>query len=205
MSNKEETYNYTFDCINCLPLCFIAYPQDNYGNSIIIAPITETDEADLDEGNSIIIKDQHNRTFLVDSKSAYVYGALNLHPKSDDIHKIVKANLFNNIYVTVDVPSNYDYESHTVTSTFDKIKWYDTDNPELYLPFLHGKLGKPERVVIFRYSFNTTTIKRKTLSKKENRAHYLSSKDYYTSYSKRKTELKRKAKVNSLTFTIKKR
>lgn len=205
MLNEENEYEITSKCIDCLPLVYIACPQDNYGTAIMMAPITKEQEDSLDNGDIVVVSDQFDRKFIINPKSCYAYGKLNLSPKSDDIRKLAKANLFYNMHINICVLNVYDYDTHTVTSDVEGGRWYETDNIETYLPFLHGKLGKPERVAIFRKDFDTLSNKRKKNTNKiANHKHYLYSKDYYKSYSKRKTELKRKAKVSNLQFKIKK-
>lgn len=200
-----NTKRITSNCINSLPLVWIACPKENHGGGIVMAPITEEQEKTLDNEDIIVIEDQYNRKFLVTPKNAYAYGKLNLSPKSEDINKLVKAQLFRGFYVNIICFTDYDYDSHTVTSDVPGGRWYETDNVETYLPFLHGKIGKPERVVIFRVDFDILSSKKhKSNNRAANQKHYISSRDYYKSYSKRKTELKRKAKVSNLQFTIKK-
>ena len=206
MLKEENNRQITTNCISCLPLVWIVCPKENHGVGAIMAPITEEQEKDLDNGGSIIIKDQFDKTYLVEPKFCYAYGKLDLSPKSDDLQKIVKADWFKNLYVNIIVFTKYDYDSHTVTSDIEGGRWYETNNIDNYLPFLYGKIGKPERVVIFRKDFDSIIFKnrKKNTNKQANRKHYLNSKDYYQSYTKRKTELKRKAKVSNLQFTIKK-
>ena len=200
-----NTERITSNCINSLPLAWIACPQENHGAGIIMAPISEEQEKELDSENMIVLRDQYSRTFIATPKNSYAYGKLNLSPKSEDINKIVKAQLFKGFYINIVCFTDYDYNSHTVTSDVPGGRWYETDNVENYLPFLHGKIGKPERVVIFRIDFDVLSAKRnRNNNRTANNKHKVSSKDYYKSYSKRKTELKRKAKVSNLQFTIKK-
>lgn len=200
-----NTKRITSNCINCLPITWIACPQDNYGAGIIMAPITEEQEKSLDREEIIVLEDQYNRTFIVTPKNCYAYGKLDLSPRSEDINKIIKARLFKGFYINIVCLTNYDYDSHTVISDVPGGRWYETDNVENYLPFLHGKIGKPERVVIFRKDFDILSSKKKKNNNRiANHKHYVSSKDYYKSYSKKKTELKRKAKVSNLQFKIKK-
>ena len=200
-----NTERITSNCINSLPLAWIACPQENHGAGIIIAPITEEQEKELDSNNMIVLRDQYSRTFIATPKNSYAYGKLNLSPKSEDINKILKAQLFRGFYINIVCFTDYDYDSHTVTSDVPGGRWYETDNVENYLPFLHGKIGNPERVVIFKINFDILSSKRnKNNNRTAKHKHNVSSKDYYKSYSKQKTELKRKAKVSNLRFTIKK-
>ena len=170
MLNNENSNRITTKCIDCLPLVYIACPQDNGGVKVIMAPITEEQEEKLNNEDYIIIRDQYDKTFLVDDKKCYAYGTLNLSPKSEDIRKIKDANWFKNLYVNIIAVNDYDFETNTVTSDVEGGRWYETDNVETYLPFLYAKIGKPERVVIFRdetdvFGFGKKKAKAKGTSK----------------------------------------
>lgn len=206
MLNKENNNLFTTDCISCLPLVWIACPKENHGTAVIMTSITEEQEQELDNDVSIVVEDQFDRTFIVNPKFCYAYGKLDLSPNSADVHKIADNNLFSGLYISINMLTRYDYESHTVTSDVKGGRWYETQNPELFLPFLHGQLGKPERVVIFRRDFDIiANRKRSTNSNRQaNHIHYHKCKDYYKEYNRKKLVEKRKAKVSSLQFKIKK-
>lgn len=205
MLNKENKI--TTKCIDCLSLVYIAYTQENYGTSVVMAPITEEQENDLDNEKSIIITNDSNKSFVFDSKACYAYGKLDLSPNSEDIKTIANANWFKNLYINITLFTKYDYNNHVVVSDVIGGRWYETDNIEQYLPFLHAKLGKPERVVIFKDELDLLALRRKNKDKnsKSNRKHYVACKDYYQTYNKNKSQLKRKNRISNLKFTIKKR
>lgn len=193
-------------CIDCLPLVYIACPQENSGARVIMAPITAEQEEQLNNEDYIIIKDQFGQSFVVTDNKCYAYGELDLSPRSDNIKKIAKSNWFKNLYVNIIMLSEYDYETNTVISDVEGGRWYETDNVETYLPFLHAKIGKPERVVIFRDDLDVLGFrkKHKTSSNKIPNKYKNASKEYVRQYNRNKTIAKRKAKVSSLRFTIKK-
>ena len=193
-------------CIDCLPLVYIACPQENGGARVIMAPITAEQEEQLNNEDYIIIKDQFGQSFVVTDNKCYAYGELDLSPKSDNIRKIAKSNWFKNLYVNIIMLSEYDYETNTVTSDVEGGRWYETDNVETYLPFLHAKIGKPERVVIFRDDLDTLGFKKKhkTNANKVSNKYKSASKEYVRQYNRNKTIAKRKAKVSTLQFKIKK-
>lgn len=193
-------------CIDCLPLVYIACPQENGGARVIMAPITAEQEEQLNNEDYIIIKDQFGQSFVVTDNKCYAYGELDLSPKSDNIRKIAKSNWFKNLYVNIIMLSEYDYETNTVTSDVEGGRWYETDNVETYLPFLHAKIGKPERVVIFRDDLDTLGFKkkRKTSANKVSNKYKSASKEYVRQYNRNKTIAKRKARVSTLQFKIKK-
>lgn len=193
-------------CIDCLPLVYIACPQENGGARVIMAPITAEQEEQLNNEDYIIIKDQFEQSFVVTDNKCYAYGELDLSPKSDNIRKIAESNWFKNLYVNIIMLSEYDYETNTVTSDVEGGRWYETDNVETYLPFLHAKIGKPERVVIFRDDLDTLGFKkkRKTSANKVSNKYKSASKEYVRQYNRNKTIVKRKARVSTLQFKIKK-
>lgn len=206
MLKEKNSFEITTKCIDCLPLVYIASPSENHGFGVIMAPITEEQEKQLYENDYIIIKNQFNKQFVINDKVCYAYGTLDLSPNSDDIRKIIDSHWFDNVYVNIIVFTRYDYDTHTVTSDVVGGRWYETNNVNNYLPFLYAKLGKPDRVVIFRCSTDifSSRKKNKTKTKETNNKHYLANKTYYTDYHKNKTIAKRKAKVSSLQFKIKK-
>lgn len=193
-------------CIDCLPLVYIACPQENGGARVIMAPITAEQEEQLNNEDYIIIKDQFGQSFVVTDNKCYAYGELDLSPKSDNIKKIGKSNWFKNLYINIIMLSEYDYETNTVTSDVEGGRWYETDNVETYLPFLYAKIGKPERVVIFRDDLDVLGFrkKKKTSANKVSNKYKSASKEYVRQYNRNKTIAKRKARVSILQFKIKK-
>ena len=194
-------------CIDSLPLVYIARSEDNGGVKVIMAPITEAQEQQLDNEECIVVKDQFNHSFVVEPKACYAYGKLDLSPKSDDMDKISRANWFNKLYINIYMFTDYDYNTNIVTSDVIGGRWYETSNISTYLPFLHGKIGKPERVVIFRDFFDVFASKKHKHKNKVNtnaKKDYASFREYCNAYNRNKTILKRKDKVSKLHFKIKK-
>ena len=115
-----------------------------------------------------------------------------------------KAKWFNNFEISHSVISDYDYENHCGTSDRRGGRWYNTSNLKDYLPYLHGCICKPERIVIFKEylkSVIANKVKNEARRKKaiQNR-EYRKNKDANIA----RAIAKRKAKVSSLKFTIKK-
>lgn len=206
LNTENEPRSIITRVIDCLPLVYLVYPQENSGVSVIMAPITEQQEKLLDDDQVISVVDQFDRTFIVNPKNCYAYGKLDLSPNSDNIETIAKANWFKYFYVNIILTGKYDYNTHTVTSDVVGGRWYETDNIKDYLPYLHGKIGKPERVVIFKDVISLLELRKKNRAKnnKLNRKHYNTCKDYYQSYNKTKALIKRQNKISNLIFTIKK-
>lgn len=205
MSNTEKIHKYTINCINSLPVVFIARPNENNGVQVVMIGITKEQETKLINNENIIIETDRG-VFNIIPDLCYVYGNLNLSPDSSDIETLRKGKIFNDLIINIAVPSKseYDYKTHSITSNKQTGTWYNTHYVEDYLPYLHGCIGKPERIVIFKEYLNSliaNKIKRERNIK--NSRKYRENKTDY-SYYREKTIAKRKAKVSSLKFKIKK-
>ena len=200
-NDKERTY--TTDCISCLDLYYIAKPCDNNGVQVIMAGITEEQEKDLDNGKIITI-DTKLGCFDVDPDMCYCYGELDLSPNSKDINRIYEAHWFDNYDINIHLVSEYDYATHSVKSDIRGGRWYESSNPKDYIPYLHGCIGKPKRIAIFKECLNTLIAKKleRERRNRNNKIYREHKADY--NYYKEKTIAKRKAKVSSLKFKIKK-
>lgn len=203
LNTNEESKKYVTNCISCLPVVFIARPSENSGVQVVMLGITEEQEKQLDNGESLLIETDRG-IFNVDPDLCYCYGEFDLSPNSDDIIKMYEAKWFNNLEIRHSVISDYDYENHCGTSDRRGGRWYDTSNLKDYLPYLHGCIGKPKRIVIFKEylkSVIANKVKNEARRKKaiQNR-EYRKNKDAIIS----RAIARRKAKVSGLKFTIKK-
>lgn len=207
LNTEEEVKKYVTNCINCLPVVFIARPSENSGIQVVMLPITKEQEEQLDNGESLLIETDRG-TFNVNPDLCYAYGKFDLSPNSNDILTMYKANWFSSLEIKHSIISDYDYEQHCGISDRRGGRWYNTSNLKDYLPYLHGCLGKPERIVIFKEYLNSViqrNVKRKARIKAKQKSETSSqSSDYRKEQNKAKTEAKRKAKVSGLKFNIKK-
>lgn len=115
--------------------------------------ITENEEKELDKGNLVTVKD--NQRFTINTYNIICYGAIDFNLKSDDFDTLLSLDFINPTgTLGVSIPTNYDYETHSCTLIDRRIKYFDSTNPGLVCRYFHGKLGKPERVCIFREIIN---------------------------------------------------
>lgn len=203
LNQKEETRKYTTNCLQNLEAVFIARPAENNGVQVVMLGITEEQEKKLDKGEDFIIKTNLG-SFHIESEFCFAYGELDLSPNSDDIIKMDKADWFKSIEICHWIPSEYDYETHTVTSDKRGGRTFSTIYLRDYLPYLHGCINKPKRIVIFKeYLKAIISNKVKAQARRRKAAQnreYRANKDAIIA----RTIAKRKAKVSGLKFNIKK-
>ena len=113
---------------------------------IIMAPITEKEEALLDEGNAFIIH-RCDFPFNLSSDNVLAYGEVDFHNGSDDYENIGSLIPYRD---RVHLPLHYDYDTHTCKTKLKRYQTYETDNIGAMAQYAHGRLGKPKRVVIFK-------------------------------------------------------
>lgn len=203
MSNTEKIHKYTTNCINCLPVVFIARPNENNGVQIVMIGISEEQEKKLINNENVVIETDRG-TFNISPDFCYAYGEIDLSPNSPDIIKLYEGNPFDNLNIRISVPAEYEYENHCIISSTRGGTWYNTSNIKDYLPYLHGCIGKPKRIAIFKECLNALIAKKLERERRNrNNKIYREHKSDYN-YNKEKTIAKRKAKVSSLKFKIKK-
>lgn len=193
LNDKKRTY--ITNCISSLTFNFIARPCDNNGVQVIMAGITEEQEKDLDNGKIITIETSIG-CFDVNPDMCYCYGELDLSPNSKDINRIYEAHWFDNFNTNIHLVSEYDYETHSVTSDIPGGRWYESFNPKHYIPYLHGCIGKPKRIVIFKDYFKKLEIRNKKKVKKQ------SNKEYNKEQHKIKMATRRTDKISKLKFGL---
>lgn len=121
-----------------------------------MAPITQELEDTIDavlqkRGNFTLIIGK--TVFDIPAKNICFYGDVDFTDDSEDLEQISEANWLNSIKIGVKIPSNYDYETHTCKSDLEKYyKYHETFNPALVVQYKHGMLGKPKKVIIFKYT-----------------------------------------------------
>ena len=108
--------------------------------------ITDKEEALLDKGRAISIS-RGGIDFDLDSSNVFAYGQVDLHTGTDDYNAINERIPFKDI---VHLPAHYDYDNHTCKTTVKGYQTYETDDIGAMAQYAHGKLGKPERIVIFK-------------------------------------------------------
>lgn len=189
---EKNINKYTTNCRSNMDFVIIAKPNENSGIGIVMTEITEEEEHKLDLGKIVIKKD-----FTIYPNLCFVYGELDFSSKSKDLDELCKSKILNNFYINQFMVSEYDYNTHTVTSDIKNGRWYESSNPKVYLPYLHGCLGKPERIAIFKVIYKPIVKNNKKVSK--------TAKDYTNvkSYDDFRNN-RRKEKVSKMKFTLKK-
>ena len=116
---------------------------------IIMIPITEDDEKQLDKGSLHIIKGDQEFVILPDK--IICYGKIDFSNNSEDLDTISNMNWLDHLILRgVTVPSDYNYEEHSCCPPGKYIRYYDTTNPAVIVKYAHACLGKPERCCIFK-------------------------------------------------------
>lgn len=118
---------------------------------ILMIPINEEEELLLDKGKTLNI-DRGKLRLSIAPKDVQFYGEIDFTEGSDDLEEIDTAKWFVNPSIpNVCIPSDYDYKTHTCNSPLKAYRWYDTCSPAKIVKYKHACLGKPERVLIFKY------------------------------------------------------
>ena len=113
---------------------------------ILMAPITEKEEALLDKGRAFTIH-RGDLSFSLNSDNVFAYGKVDFHKGTEDYENIDELIPYRDV---VHLPFNYDYDTHTCKTKTKYYQTYETDDISAMAQYAHGRLGKPERVVIFK-------------------------------------------------------
>ncbi len=116
---------------------------------IVIIPITEKEEKQLDKGFLQTTRD--DQTFNIHSNDIVCYGDIDFSTGSDDYNAIERMKWLDYLGVKgICVPSDYDYETHCCYSPERFARYTETFNPAVLAQYIHGRLGKPQRCCIFK-------------------------------------------------------
>ena len=116
------------------------------GVRVLMVPITYFQESQLDRGFTIKYKSK-DFTFEIGKHNLVCYGEVDFHTNSEDYENIRELINFNDI---VHLPANYDYDTHTCKTDVNMYKTYESTDVAAMTQYAHGRLGKPERVAIFK-------------------------------------------------------
>lgn len=118
--------------------------------SIVIISIDEKEEDKLDKGFLQCTRD--NQVFTIHQNEIVCYGEIDFSTGSDDYNVIEDMNWLDYLGVKgISIPSDYNYEDHCCyPSEGNRCRYTETFNPAVLTQYLHGKLGKPKRVCIFK-------------------------------------------------------
>ncbi len=132
---------------------FLILSRNKVGKSTkatIMIAIDEDEEKIIDNiDKSIISFTRGNKTFEVTMKDIYCYGEIDFEDKNtlDKINTFKFLDYLGNsgIYIY----SNYDYEHNAVNTPKKHPMWTETWSPLQLIKYAHGRMGKPQRVLLF--------------------------------------------------------
>ena len=113
---------------------------------ILMAPITEKEEALLDDGKAFIIH-RGDLSFNLSPDNVFAYGEVDFHKGSEDYENMDALIPYRDM---VHLPLNYDYDTHTCKTPTKMYQTRETNDIGAMAQYAHGRLGKPNKVVIFR-------------------------------------------------------
>jgi len=114
-------------------------------------PITAEQEVQLDKGVNIVVSLETTK-FSITPSDIYCYGEIDLSNGSDDYDIFSSFDFLDYMHGKgISIYSNYNYKNHTCTSDIKEARYSETFRPEILSQWAHGFLGKPKRIVLFRY------------------------------------------------------
>lgn len=205
LDKENNVLKYTTDCLHDCPFAFLARPSDpgNGNVRIVMLEITEEQETQLDSGKSLLLK-RGGLSFHIEPEFCLGYGELDLSPNSDDCIKIDSGDWDKRLSIRQFMPSEYDYNTHSVTSNIKGGKWYDTDRALTYIPYLYASINKPKRVCIFREYIDIVALNKAKQKAAKQKEWTKNNKEYLTKKRQKRVAAKRNAKLSLLTFNVKK-
>ena len=119
--------------------------------SVIMMPITAEQEVQLDKGHNISLK-LETRVFSLGASDLYCYGEIDLTKGSNDCEIFKSFDFMDHLRSKgIHIYSNYNYANHTCSSDLKEPRWKETFAPEEFAQYVHGFLGKPKRIILFRF------------------------------------------------------
>lgn len=205
LDNENKVLKYTTNCLRDCPFVFLARPSDpgNGNIRIVMLEITKEQELQLDSGKSLLLQ-RGGLSFRIEPDFCLGYGELDLSPNSNDCIKIDNGDWDKRLYIRHFMPSEYDYNTHSVTSDIKGGRWYDTSRALTYLPYLYARMNKPKRVCIFKEYIDIVAMNRAKQKAAKQREWTKNNKEYLAKQRQKRTAAKRNAKLSLLTFNIKK-
>lgn len=113
---------------------------------ILMTPISYKEESQLDRGHNIDVT-RGGITFHLGKDNVLAYGEVDFHTGSEDYEHFEDLIDYKDI---VHIPVNYDYDTHTCKTDTKMYKTCESTNIADMCQYAHGRLGKPQRVAIFR-------------------------------------------------------
>lgn len=116
---------------------------------IIMIPITEEEEKELDSG--LLVTKKGDFTFTIEGNNIICYGEIDFNTNSDDYYVLEDMRWLEHLTgIGICVPADYNYKEHTCYSPIRHTRYFDTTNSAIVAQYKHAVLGKPQRCCIFK-------------------------------------------------------
>ena len=126
-------------------------------NRIYMTYINGVEEDKIMFGEEQILK-RGDKSFKISKNNVYFYGSINFNTDSPAYKEIENMDMFDSTDTRgIEVPVDYIYKTHSVILNITednpkpRVKTIDTFNFARICQYKHGCLGKPTKVVVFRY------------------------------------------------------
>ena len=117
----------------------------------ILESLSKKDEDNIEE---LVVNKRHvyyksSSGDIIDEKDILLYGSIDLKDEND-ISEIKRLKLVDQDDGNL-VYSNFNYDSGTVKTVEGRLKHHDTFDPILNFKQKHCRIGKPDRVIIYKH------------------------------------------------------
>ena len=131
-------------------LCRTEFPKSKRKAFVIIKPITEEEENEIDKSERITGSVSYkNGSRTINGNDIYMYGKVDLNDESD-VELINKFNLIDeeggHVY------SHFDFDKGVAETVNGRLHYYTTFNPLLWFKYCYCLIGKPERIIVYKDS-----------------------------------------------------
>lgn len=146
----------TIKILGTLPLgAILCHSEKNVAKQyrVIIEPITEKEETAIDKAERYYGEIRYVRKdgIIIPSAHIYLYGEVDFDSE-EDLNILERFHLINDSNYDCNwVYSNIDYDAGTCTTIDGRLKGYPTWNPIKWFKFNHLLIGKPKRVIVYKY------------------------------------------------------
>lgn len=132
--------------------------KDLGGNTkirVMMSYLTQEEENLIDANKTIHIK-RGELTFDLSPKDIEFYGDVDFSYESDDYYRVDDTTWISSLsdITPIPIPSKYNYKEHTCKSPKPQYLWTETYSPARVAQYRHACLGKPNKVVIFKYRYH---------------------------------------------------
>lgn len=127
--------------------------RDDRNNTIMtcMSYLTVDEETVLDKNETLTIV-RGDAKFVIKPNDVYCYGSVDLNTNSNDYNIIEDFDFLDYLgSVGLKIYADYNYETHTCRTPINRCRWTETHNPAKVVQYAHGVLGKPERIILFKY------------------------------------------------------